>query len=234
MARVARVVVPRLPHHVTQRGNRRQQTFFTDEDFAEYRKLMASSCEGCGTQVWAYCLMPNHVHLIMVPDEEDGLRCAVAEAHRRYTRMINFRQGWRGHLWQERFHSFVMDEQHLLAAVRYVERNPLRAGLCRSVEDWRWSSARAHLSEQDDGLVRVRPLLKMIPDWRYFLAQPDANTLSEQIHLHARTGRPLGSEDFVKNLELRLRRTLGPRKPGPKPKPRIADTLDLLSGLDEN
>jgi REP element-mobilizing transposase RayT len=112
MARVARVVAPGLPHHVTQRCNRRQQVFFTDEDFAEYQHLMASSCEGCGTQVWADCLMLNHVHLIMVPGEEDGLRCAVAEAHRRYTRMINFRQGWRGHLWQERFHSVVMDEQY--------------------------------------------------------------------------------------------------------------------------
>jgi putative transposase len=100
---------------------------------------MASSCEGCGTQVWAYCLMPNPVHLFMVPGEEDGLRCAVAEAHRRYTRMINFRHGWRGRLWQERFHSFVMDARYLLAAVRYVERNPLRAGLCKSVEGWCWS-----------------------------------------------------------------------------------------------
>jgi len=234
MARVARVVAPGFPHHVTQRGNRRQQTFFSDEDFAEYRHLMASSCEGCGTQVWAYCLMPNHVHLIMVPGAEDGLRCAVAEAHRRYTRMINFRQGWRGHLWQERFHSFVMDEQYLFAAVRYVERNPLRAGLCRSVEDWRWSSAQAHLRGQDDQLVRVRPLLEMIPDWLHFLAQPDADRLPEHIHLHSRTGRPLGSAVFVKELEVRLRRSLRPRKPGPKPKPKNADTLDLLSGLDDS
>jgi putative transposase len=195
---------------------------------------MVSSCEGCGTQVWANCSMPNHVHLIMAPGEEDGLRCAVAEAHRRSTRMINFRRGWRGHLWQERFHSFVIDEQYLLATVRYVERNPLRAGLCKSVEDWPWSSARAHLHEQDDGLVSVRPLLELIPDWRHFLAEPDADTLPERIHLHARTGRPLGSEDFVKQLEVRLRRTLRPQKPGPKPRPRIADALDLSSGLDEN
>jgi putative transposase len=127
-----------------------------------------------------------------------------------------------------------MDEQYLLAAVRYVERNPLRAGLCKSVGDWRWSSARVHLHEQDDGLVSVRPLLELIPDWRHFLAAPDADTLPERIHLHARTGRLLGSEDFVKQLEVRLRRTLRPQKPGPKPKPRIADALDLFSGLDEN
>ena len=185
---------------------------------------MASSSEDCGTQVWAYCLMPSHVHLVMVPDNRDGLRCAVAEAHRRYTRTINFREGWRGHPWQERFHSFVMDEQYLLAAVRYVERNPLRAGLCTSVEAWPWSSARAHLQGQDDELVRVRPMLELIPNWRHFLAQPDADTLQERIHLHARTGRPLGSEDFVKQLEARLHRSLRPRKPGPKSM--IVDTLD--------
>lgn len=95
MARIARVV-PGFPHHVTQRGNRRQQTFFGDEDFAEYRRAMAVSCREWGTRVWTYCLMPNHVHLIMVPSTANGLRCALAEAHRRYTRMINFREGWRG------------------------------------------------------------------------------------------------------------------------------------------
>ena len=168
MARIARVVVPGFPHHVTQRGNRRQQTFFGEADFAEYRRLMASSCKDCATAIWAYCLMPNPVHLIMVPSGKDGLRCAVAEAHRSYTRMINFREGWRGHLWQERFHSFVMDEHHLLAAARYVERNPVRAGLCASAEDrdWPWSSAHAHLREVDDALVQVRPLLDLVPDWR--------------------------------------------------------------------
>lgn len=234
MARIARIVAPGFPHHVTQCGNRRQQTFFTDEDFAEYRYLMASSCQSCGTQVWAYCLMPNHVHLIMVPGEEDGLRRAVGEAHRRYTRTINFRQGWRGHLWQERFHSFVMDEQYLLAAVRYVERSPLRAGLCESVEEWHWSSARVHLRGKDDELVRVRPLLELIPDWRHYLAERDADTLPDRIQLHARTGRPLGSLDFVKQLEVRLRRRLRPRKPGPTPKLRNADTQDFFSGSEKN
>ena len=218
MARIARVVVPGLAHHVTQRGNRRQQIFFGDEDFAEYRRLMAVSCRECGTRVWAYCLMPNHVHLIMVPSSADGLRCAVAEAHRRYTRMINLREGWRGHLWQERFHSFVMDEPHLLAAARYVERNPARAGLCDHAQDWPWSSADAHLRGANDALVEVRPLLKLIPDWRGYLCAPDADGLAEQLNLHSRTGRPLGTDDFVKRIEVRLARRLRPRKPGPKPK----------------
>jgi putative transposase len=124
MSRLPRMVAPGLPHHVTQRGNRCQRTFFTDQDHAEYRGLLADSCRCCGMQVLAYCLMPNHVHLIMVPADEFGLRGALGEAHRRYTRMINFRESWKGHLWQERFHSFVMDERYLLAAVRYVEVDP--------------------------------------------------------------------------------------------------------------
>ncbi len=96
-----------------------------------YRALLAEHCRAAGVACWAYCLMPNHVHLILVPSDEDGLGRALGEAHRRYTRRINFREGWRGHLWQERFHSFVMDEPHLLACARYVERNPVTAATAR-------------------------------------------------------------------------------------------------------
>ncbi len=234
MVRLARVVAPGYPHHVTQRGNRRQQTFFCDDDYAEYRHLMAAFCDQCGTQVWAYCLMPNHVHLISVPRDEDGLRCAIAEAHRRYTRRINSREGWRGHLWQERFHSFVMDERYLLAAVRYVENNPVRAGLRAVAEDWRWSSARAHLREQDDELVQVSPMLERVPDWRSYLREPSADDLPEAIHAHMRTGRPLGSEAFIEQLENSLRRPLRRKKPGPKPKRQDTDTLDLFSDMDRS
>ena len=231
MARIARVVLSGLPHHVTQRGNRRQQMFFVDEDYAEYRRLLASSCGRCGTTIWAYCLMPNHLHLVMVPSSEDGLRCAMGEAHRRYTRLINFRHGWRGHLWQERFHSFVMDEPHLLVAARYIERNPVRAGLCRTVEQWPWSSARAHLCGEDDELVSVRPLLELMPDWASYLADDEADRLADQFHRHTRTGRPLGSEDFIKGVEARLGRVLRPRKPGPKARSNDTRTRDMFSGF---
>ncbi len=136
MARMARVVVPGYPHHVTQRGNRRQKTFFCDDDYRYYIELLSTYAKAYGTEVWAYCLMPNHVHLVIVPREEDGLRAALGEAHRRYMRHINFRKGWRGHLWQEHFHSFVMDEAYLLATVRYVERNPVVAKFCRQPDEW--------------------------------------------------------------------------------------------------
>src|SRR5271169_4386061 len=169
MARLARVVVPGLPHHVTQRGNRRQQTFFADDDYRAYVDLMAEWCARCQVAIWSYCLMPNHTHLVAVPESEAGLRQAIGEAHRRYTRRVNCRERWRGHLWQGRFASFVMDEGYLLAAARYIELNPVRAKLVRVPRDYRWSSARAHLSGKDDGLVRVAPLLNMMPDWHAFL-----------------------------------------------------------------
>ncbi|TAN56117.1 MAG: transposase, partial [Rhodospirillales bacterium] len=146
MARLARVVAPGLPHHVTQRGNRRQPTFFDEGDYRLYLDLLADNAQRFGLQVWAYCLMPNHVHLIAVPEAQDSLTRALAETHRRYTRDINRRKGWKGFLWQGRFASFVLDEPHLLAAARYVETNPVRARLVEQPEDWAFSSARAHLA----------------------------------------------------------------------------------------
>jgi putative transposase len=157
-------VAPGIPHHVTQRGNRRQKTFFCVEDFEAYVELMAHWCSRYGVEIRAYCLMPNHVHLIAVPSTDDGLRRAIGEAHRRYTRRVNFRESRRGHLWQGRFASFVMDGTYLLTAARYVEPNPVRAGLATDPWDYRWRSARAHLSGQDDVLVRTRPLLQMVDD----------------------------------------------------------------------
>lgn len=218
MARIARIVAPGIPHHVTQRGNRRQQVFFSDEDYVAYRSLLAEGCRAAGVEVWAYCLMPNHVHLMLVPPDADGLRAALGEAHRRYTRHVNFREGWRGYLWQGRFASFPMDETYALACARYIELNPVRGKLTPRPNGWRWSSTRAHLAGKDDELVRVRPLLELSPDWKDFLATSLADHDREAIRAGERTGRPLGSPRFVARLEKRLDRTLARQKPGPKPK----------------
>jgi putative transposase len=220
MARLARVIVPGLPHHITQRGNRRQPTFFCDEDYQCYLELMGQSCSAHQVEIWAYCLMPNHVHLIAVPQSADGLRRAIGEAHRRYTRMVNFRERWRGHLWQGRFASFVLDEPYLLTAVRYVELNPVRAGLLSAPSRYRWSSAAAHVRRQDDALVRVAPLLKLAPRWRGFLARVIREEDIKLLRAHARTGRPLGDEKFLATLEQNRGRILRRQKPGPKPRPR--------------
>ena len=218
MARLARIVAPGLPHHVTQRGNRGLETFFSEADYQAYLGLLAESCAQAETEVWAYCLMPNHVHLILVPSHPDGLRAALGEAHRRYTRRINQRQDWRGHLWQERYHSFPLDEPHLAAAVRYVERNPVRAGLARRPEDWAWSSARAHLDGRDDALVRVAPLLERFPDWRDYLSDDVDAAALKTLRQHGRSGRPLGSERFVAKLETELGRHIGAGRRGRPPK----------------
>ena len=217
MARMARIVVPGLPHHVTQRGNRGQQVFFTAEDSLYYRTLVAEGCRTHGVVCWAYCLMPDHVHLILVPEDEQGLRKVLGEAHRRYTRRINRREGWTGYLWQGRFASCVMDDVHCMQAVRHVELNPVRAGLCARPEHWRWSSARAHLEGRDDPLVTVAPLLERVSDWRTFLDGSLPDRAARTLETHVRTGRPLGDEAFVVDLERRFGRRLRPRKPGPKP-----------------
>lgn len=216
MPRLARVVVPSYPHHVTQRGNRRQPTFFCDDDYEAYLDLMAEWCGECAVEVWAYCLMPNHVHMIVVPASEDGLRRAIGEAHRRYTRRINFREGWRGHLWQGRFSSCVLDGEHLLAAARYVELNPVRARLAAEPSGYPWSSATAHLAGQDDRLVKAAPLRRLEPDWGAFLAQGLPGEQAEVLRRGERTGRPVGSDEFVAMLEGLTGRTIHRQKPGPK------------------
>jgi putative transposase len=162
--------------------------------------------------------MPNHVHLIAAPSSEAGLRLALGEAHRRYTRRINFREGWRGHSWQGRFASYVMDDYYLLAASRYVEMNPVRAHLAKRAKDWPWSSAAAHLKGRDDALVKVAPLLERVKSWARFLAEPGPEGVPARLHRHEHTGRPLGDERFVARLEKRLGRILAPQRPGRKPK----------------
>ena len=203
---------------MTQRGNRRQQVFFSDDDYIAYRTLLAEGCKAAGVAVWAYCLMPDHVHLILTPSDEDGLRAALGETHRRYTRHVNFRENWRGYLWQGRFASFPMDEAYTLTCARYVELNPVRADMVRRARDWRWSSARAHLKGEDDVLVRVKPMLTLAPEWGAFLAEGLDAASRETIRAGERTGRPLGSKQFITKLEKRLDRTLARQKPGPKPR----------------
>jgi putative transposase len=215
---MARAVAAGVPHLVTQRGNRGQPVFFGDDDYEIYKVLLAEGCRAAGVAVWAYCLTSGQVHLILVPSDEDGLRAALGETHRRYTRLVNAREDWRGYLWQGRFASFPVDNTWLLACARYVELNPVRAKLARRAHDWRWSSARAHLKGRDDALVRVKPLLERVDDWAAFLSEGLTEEEREAIRKGERTGRPLGAASFVKRLEKKLGRTLARQKPGPKPK----------------
>jgi putative transposase len=221
MPRSARLTVPGLPHHVTHRGNHRQSVFFSDRDHRLYLRYLAAACAATGTSVWGWCLMPNHVHLVLVPSVESGLSAVLHRTQGRYTRAINAREKWDGQLWQGRFASFVMDERHLLACARYVDLNPVRAGLVERASDWPWSSARAHLGGPPDPLTDPGPLLERWPDWRSILEAGDDPRSLEAIRERERSGRPLGSKAFIARLAKAAGRELEPprrvRKPARPP-----------------
>jgi putative transposase len=218
MARLARLVVPGLPHHVTQRGNGRAQTFFGDADYALYRDLLAQACREANVDVWAWVLMPNHVHLVLAPRDEDGLRRALAPAHRRYAGHIHARQQRTGHFWQGRFGAVVMDEAHLCAALAYIAQNPVRARLVQHATDWRWSSVHAHLSGQPDGLTTLEPVRDRYPRFADLLDTDADPTAFERLRRAETIGRPLGDEAFITALETQTQRLLRPAKRGPKAK----------------
>lgn len=228
MARLARLVVPGLPHHVTQRGNRRERVFFEDDDWRAYLALIAAAARKAKTEIWSYCLMPNHVHFIMAPATVDGLRATFAEAHRRYTARIHARFKWSGHLWQGRFNSVAMDEPHFYAAARYVPTNPVRAGLTTAAADWPWSSVHAHLAGRDDGVVTVAPMLDRTGDFAAFLDEEENKPAIDALRLARSTGRPVGAADWIANIEAQTKRTLAPEKRGPQPKTAATDEQGLL------
>ncbi len=216
MARLARVVLPGYPHHITQRGNRQQDVFFKEEDYLYYLELLKHWCSEEQMEIWSYCLMTNHVHLIVRPAKSSNLSRAIGETHRRYTRMINFRKNWRGYLWQGRFASFPMDKKYLLKASAYVELNPVKANIVKKPEQYHWSSVHAHLKGSDPlGIVDAGKLLDICGDWKHYLKQAIKES-DEEFVRHSSTGRPLGSEAFIKRAEKRLNRELRKKKPGPK------------------
>ena len=221
MARFARVVLAGLPYHITHRGNRRDDVFFTPEDRDVYRAWLKEYAVQYGLDIWAYGLMTTHVHLLGVPQRETALAEAVGRAHMRYARWANRQQRWWGHLWANRFYSTPLDEEHLWAAVKYIERNPVRAGLVARAEDYPWSSARAHALGIDDPLLapdRPFPGPVTTAGWSAYLAEPDDEELLRAIRRNTNTGWPTGSPEFVANLEARLGRTLTRQKAGRKPK----------------
>lgn len=229
MSRLPRIVVPGVPHHVTQHGNRRQQVFHDDADYALYLDLLAERCRDNQVSVWSYCLMPNHVHLIMTPATAEGLARAVGEAHRRYTAYINARERVTGHLFQARFNSVAMDDSHFLEALRYVAMNPVEAQLVAKAVDWPWSSARAHWSGCDDVLVHAAPVRERIADFAKFLDEESDPAVRGRLLSGQTIGRPLMSDSQLQALEQSLGRRLRPLPRGPKPK-RERDVADRRDG----
>jgi putative transposase len=211
------MVVPGLPHHVTQRGNGRARVFFGDADYALYRDLLVAHCRDADVAIWAWCLMPDHVHLILPPADADGLRRALARLHRAYAGVIHARQKKSGHFWQGRFGAVAMDEDHLLSAVRYVGLNPVRARFAASAADWPWLSARAHLTGIADGVTDLAPILDRLPsrEGLFDLAETDLAAFY-RLRRAESIGRPLGSDGFLGGIAQLTGRNVRARKRGRK------------------
>jgi putative transposase len=218
MPRRFRVVVEGRPHHVIQRGCRCQRVFFNDEDRRYYLNSLKKNCDKYGVRIWAYCLMDNHVHLVLVPSDKNVFYRAVADTHQAYTLRINKRHEWRGYLWQGRFISFVMDDMYLLRALRYVERNPVRAGVVSRAQDYMWSSARAHVGKASDRFLSPCAAIEGFSSWSDVLALEDEENVLKELRLHAASGRILGNKDFVETLSAKVGIDLLLKKPGPKPR----------------
>ncbi len=216
MARLPRLVVPGYPHHLTQRGVRSMAVFTSDDDRISYLSFVAEECKRHGVEVLAWCLMTNHVHFIVVPKAEQSLARAFGEAHRRYTRMKNFAEEVRGYLFQGRFSSSVLDQNHLLAAVRYVELNPVCAGMAQQAGEYAWSSTRFHLGlVESDPLVADGNLFGLVRNWEEFLLRDDGGM--ESVVAATRTGRPAGDEAFLDKVEAATGRNMR-RKMAGRPK----------------
>jgi len=228
MPRTARVVVPGMPHHITQRGSRRFDVFRDEADRLEYLTLFAESCREFLLRIVAYCLMTNHVHYVAIPERPDSIRRVFHRVHGTHAHRFNIKYGFVGHLWQERPFSCVLDEAHLYNAVRYVEQNPVRAGMVAKPSDYRWSSARAHCSSEADPLLNDHSELLKITNWTAWLETQENPETNQLLRDCTSTGRPCGSEDFVRHVEQTAHRDFTRKKPGPKPKTKNEETNLVL------
>lgn len=211
MPRISRAVAEGLPYHVTQRGNRRGDVFYEDKDRQKYLEWLLKYSREKGLKIWAYCLMTNHIHLVVVPEKADSLEKVLRPLHMRYAQYMNRKKSWSGHLWQGRFFSSALDERYLRAAVRYVERNPLRAGIVEKAEDYKWSSAAAHCGKREDEILSADiHLLQETPAWAWskWLQEPDGDEEMDILRRNVQKGLPCGSESFITELEKKLERSL--------------------------
>ena len=217
MPRLARNVFSEIPHHITQRGNRREDVFFTKEDRLIYLEWLGKYCQKHAVDILAYCLMTNHIHLILKPGKEDGLQNVLKPLHMRYAQYINKIKGWSGHLWQGRFFSSALDEAYTWSAIRYVERNPVRAGIVEHAEDYLWSSAAAHCGlDKTSLLFDWSTLDRAIPEseWSNWLAIPESEDQITILRRNVEKGLPCGGDGFIKQLESLTRQPLRYRPQG--------------------
>ena len=167
--------------------------------------------------ILAYCIMPNHVHFIAVPEDKNSFSMTFKVTQMRYAHYYHSKNALSGHLWQSRFYSCPLGESHLHEAIRYVENNPVKAGLVKKPQDWEWSSARYHLFNET-GIVSLKDISGYIQrdNWKDYLSQNADTSIIKEIKSNTSTGRPSGNESFIAKIEKLLGIRLQPLKPGPK------------------
>jgi len=208
MPRQARIVIPDIAHHVTQRGNYRQRIFDNNTNYREYCEWINEYTQENRVDVLAYCLMPNHVHFIVVPKKEKSLSKLFNNTHMRYSQYLNKQRGVKGHLWQGRFYSSILDDAHLYRAIRYVENNPVRAKIVKKAWEYKWSSAPDHTGERTKPIIKLKPIKDIVIDnWKKYLQEEDPD-MEKDIRLKTDRGLVVGTETFIKKLEKRLNRSL--------------------------
>ena len=205
MPRIARLVIPDYPHHITQRGNYRQDVFRDDADRRQYLEFIADYSQKYNLEILGFCIMNNHVHFLVIPKKEDSIANVFRIAHTRYSQYFNKKINAHGHLWQGRFYSCVLDDRRLLAAARYIERNPVRAKIIKKPIDYAWSSAKHHCGILHKDIIDTNALFKYIDieqsQWVDFIGRSDEPDDVSMIRKYTMTGRPLGSNSFVGKLE---------------------------------
>ena len=202
MARLARATIVGYPHHVVQRGNYDQAVFESDSDYRQYLSLLKECAARYALDIWAYCLMPNHIHLICVPKSEEGLARACNTVHMRYAQYFNGKRSLHGHLWRARFMSCVLDDPSVREEVRFIENNPVRAGLVEGAECYPWSSSWAHARGEFDPILSDDcSLTSEISDWLSFLRASGNETVLKRTRMRLKTGRPAGNLEFIHMLE---------------------------------
>ena len=214
MSRARRIICPEIPHHVTQRGNRQQDIFLDDDDRRTYLRLLAWYAPREELSVTGYCLMSNHLHLLVTPRQAESLPRALRSVHTGYAQYVNSKYTWTGHVFASRYYSCALDDMHFWAALRYVEQNPVRAGMVTRAQDWPWSSAAAHCRKTRDALLDPTPMADWPPaKWRKWLRGDDPDQ-DQALRIATRSGRPHGSKTFVKMIEQVLGKSLAVKPVG--------------------
>ncbi len=228
MPRFARVVVPDYPHHITQRGNERRDVFFTPADRDVYLGLLKQYSGFYSVDVLGYCLMTNHVHLVLLPHRTESLAKLLREVQMRYSQYRHAVERGNGHLWQGRYYSCPVEPARLGSVMRYVELNPVRASLVTQAAHYRWSSAAGHLGGADPVLSMGEWRQCWSPEeWKAVLS--DGTEESSSIREATYGGRPLGSVDFVERLEAHTKRSLKRGLPG-RPRKETTDAARAGGG----